>query len=84
MRDTGRQTMLSRAKICSKIIKYPNLPDYRDALVEHDRKQLYYARQHLSDIRNIYAIVTDILHKNITKVWTSGQALTIMMNDKGY
>jgi hypothetical protein len=26
------------------------------------------ARQHLHDLRNIYAVLTDILHKNIAKV----------------
>ena len=38
------------------------------ALKEHDDKQLYIARQNLSDLRNVYAVMTDILHKNITKV----------------
>lgn len=38
------------------------------ALKEHDDKQLYIARQNLSDMRNVYAVVTDILHKNILKV----------------
>lgn len=37
-------------------------------LKEHDEKQLYMARQHLFDLRNIYAVLTDILHKNIVKV----------------
>ena len=38
------------------------------ALKEHDQKQIYVARQNLYDIRNVYAILTDILHKNINKV----------------
>ncbi|KAH9035075.1 proteasome activator pa28 REG alpha/beta subunit [Lactarius hengduanensis] len=38
------------------------------ALKEHDDKQLYIARQNLSDLRNVYAVVTDMLHKNITKL----------------
>lgn len=38
------------------------------ALKEHDEKQLYVARQNLIDLRSIYAILTDILHKNIDKV----------------
>ena len=41
------------------------------ALLEHDEKQLYTARQNLYDIRNVYAILTDILHKNINKVSVS-------------
>jgi hypothetical protein len=38
------------------------------ALNEHDDKQLYIARQNLSDLRNVYAVMMDILHKNISKV----------------
>jgi len=84
MRDCVRQNHLNRAKISSKIIKYPHLEDYavcslpvriyssltfqQLALKEHDDKQLYIARQNLSDLRNVYAVVTDMLHKNITKV----------------
>ncbi|KAI0275331.1 proteasome activator pa28 REG alpha beta subunit [Gloeopeniophorella convolvens] len=70
MRDSVRQNHVNRAKICSKIIKYPHLEDYALALKEHDDKQLYMARQNLSDLRNVYAVVTDILHKNITKLRT--------------
>ena len=42
------------------------------ALKEHDQKQIYVARQNLYDIRNVYAILTDILHKNINKVCRTG------------
>ncbi|KAH9965106.1 proteasome activator pa28 REG alpha/beta subunit [Lactifluus volemus] len=70
MRDCVRQNHLNRAKICSKIIKYPHLEDYALALEEHDDKQLYIARQNLSDLRNVYAVMTDILHKNISKLRT--------------
>jgi hypothetical protein len=38
------------------------------ALKEHDDKQQYLANQHLRDIRNMYATLTDVLHKNISKV----------------
>lgn len=38
------------------------------ALKEHDDKQQYLANQHLRDIRNMYATLTDVLHKNIAKV----------------
>lgn len=68
IRDSIRQHYLARAKICSKLIKYPNIEDYALALREHDEKQLFFARQNLIDIRNIYAVITDILHKNITKI----------------
>lgn len=68
LRDIARTSFLQRAKICSKLIKYPNLEDYTLALKEHDAKQLYMARQHLVDIKNIYAVLTDVIHKNIQKI----------------
>ncbi|EMD41836.1 hypothetical protein CERSUDRAFT_120763 [Gelatoporia subvermispora B] len=68
LRDAARQNFANRAKICSKIIKYPHIEDYILALKEHDEKQLYVSRQNLHDLRNVYAILTDILHKNITKI----------------
>ncbi|KAF8516576.1 proteasome activator pa28 REG alpha/beta subunit [Hysterangium stoloniferum] len=68
LRDHARTNYLQRARICSKLIKYPNIEDYSLALTEHDAKQLYMARQHIVDIKNIYAILTDVLHKNIEKV----------------
>ncbi|TFK56562.1 proteasome activator pa28, REG alpha/beta subunit [Heliocybe sulcata] len=68
LRDNARRDYLERAKICSKLIKYPNVQDYALALKEHDDKQLYCARQDLLDLRNIYAVLTDIIHKNIAKL----------------
>ncbi|KAF8846179.1 proteasome activator pa28 REG alpha beta subunit [Paxillus ammoniavirescens] len=68
IRDSVRQHHLARAKICSKLIKYPNIEDYTLLLKEHDEKQLFFARQNLVDLRNVYAVMTDILHKNITKI----------------
>jgi len=68
IRDAPRQDYIARAKICSKLIKYPNIEDYKLALIEHDNKQLYLARQHLCDLRNVYAVLTDLIHKNISKI----------------
>jgi len=68
LRDSARQGHINRAKICSKIIKYPHIEDYTLALKEHDEKQLYVSRQNLFDLRNIYAVMMDILHKNMTKI----------------
>ncbi|TBU54886.1 proteasome activator pa28 REG alpha/beta subunit [Dichomitus squalens] len=68
LRDAARQDYLTRAKICSKVMKYPHLEDYQLALKEHDEKQLYVARQNLHDLRSIYAVLMDILHKNIEKI----------------
>ncbi|KAF8531935.1 proteasome activator pa28 REG alpha/beta subunit [Gautieria morchelliformis] len=68
LRDETRTNHLNRGKICSKLIKYPNIEDYALALREHDAKQLYMARQHLVDIKNIYSVLTDVIHKNIQKI----------------
>ncbi|KAF4604985.1 hypothetical protein EYR40_003768 [Pleurotus pulmonarius] len=68
VRDAARQDHLQRAHICSKLIKYPHVEDYAASLREHDEKQLYFIRQHLIDIRNIYAVLTDLIHKNISKI----------------
>ena len=38
------------------------------ALKEHDEKQICVARQNLHDLLSIYAVLTDIVHKNIDKV----------------
>ncbi|KAG6821388.1 hypothetical protein H0H93_014185 [Arthromyces matolae] len=38
------------------------------ALKEHDEKQLYIARQHVLDLRNMYAVLTDLMQKNISKI----------------
>ncbi|KZO95977.1 proteasome activator pa28 REG alpha/beta subunit [Calocera viscosa TUFC12733] len=38
---------MNRAKICSKLIKYPNLPDYAEALRRHDEKAFFAIRQNL-------------------------------------
>jgi hypothetical protein len=84
LRDAARQHHLTRAKIASKLIKYPHIDDYtvrrpsiaahpsfiranQIGLREHDEKTLYVARQNLSDLRNIYAVLFDILNKNIQK-----------------
>lgn len=40
------------------------------ALREHDEKQFTAAIQNLHDLRHIYAVMTDIIHKNIAKVST--------------
>ncbi|KAJ7651716.1 proteasome activator pa28 REG alpha/beta subunit [Mycena polygramma] len=68
LRDSARNNYLARAKICSKLIKYPNIEDYTLALKEHDDNQFYLVRQHIIDLRNIYAVLTDLIHKNIAKI----------------
>ncbi|KIY51218.1 proteasome activator pa28, REG alpha/beta subunit [Fistulina hepatica ATCC 64428] len=68
IRDTARQDYLARAKICSKILKYPNIDDYHLSLEEHDERQQYLAREQLTDLRGLYAVITDLIQKNISKI----------------
>lgn len=68
LRDSCRQSHLNRGKMATKMIKYPHVEDYTLALKEYDDKMIYWARQNLFDIRNIYAVLNDILHKNINKI----------------
>ncbi len=44
------------------------MEDYKEALREHDRKSLYRLKMHWTDVRNMYAVVWDILQKNIGKI----------------
>ena len=37
------------------------------ALEEHDKRQIYSARERLREIQNIYAILADVIQKNISK-----------------
>ncbi|KAH8099332.1 proteasome activator pa28 REG alpha/beta subunit [Cristinia sonorae] len=68
IRDTARTHSLERAKICAKLLKYPNLEDYTLALQEHDEKQLYISRRYLIDLIHMYTVITDTIHKNIDKI----------------
>ncbi|KAL5519251.1 hypothetical protein ACEPAH_934 [Sanghuangporus vaninii] len=68
LRDSSRQHHQNRAKLCSKLIKYPNVEDYSLALKEHDEKMLYTARSNLFDLRNLYAVITNLFQKNIAKI----------------
>jgi hypothetical protein len=37
LRNIARDDHLSRAKICSKLIKYPNIADYKVSFAEYER-----------------------------------------------
>jgi len=63
MRDVARKYYIARAKICSKLVKYPDIQDYLMALQEHDEQQLFLARQYLFDIQNIYMALFEMIEK---------------------
>jgi len=57
-----------RAKIVCKVLKYPNLSDYKRAMLELDAKQMLMLKHCLRDIRNNYWILYDVLSKNWSKI----------------
>ncbi|KAF9477512.1 hypothetical protein BDN70DRAFT_810588, partial [Pholiota conissans] len=61
IRSLPGKDYLTRAKLCSKLVKYPTVEDYQNALQEHDEQHLHLAHQCLYDIRNIYIVLVEII-----------------------
>ncbi|XXQ36801.1 Proteasome activator PA28 C-terminal domain-containing protein [Plasmodiophora brassicae] len=61
---------VTRAKIASKMIKYPEVQDYRMAVKELDEKMYVNVRLFCSDLRNNAALLHDLIVKNIEKIRT--------------
>lgn len=58
----------TRADLAAKLVRFPGVKDYAEAIKEHDRKMVYRLKMHLTDMRNMYAVVFDIVKKNIAKI----------------
>jgi len=59
---------LTRAKVVTKLIKYPNVEDYFRAVAEIDEKEFTNIHICIMDLRNNYAILHDLITKNIDKL----------------
>jgi len=59
---------LTRAKVVTKLIKYPNVEDYFRAVAEIDEKEFTNIQICIMDLRNNYAILHDLITKNIDKL----------------
>ena len=57
-----------RAKLANRIKKAPYIFDFIKALLEHDQKEYLSLRLSVVDLRNNYAILYDIISKNIEKI----------------
>ncbi|KAI6655129.1 Proteasome activator complex subunit 3-like isoform X1 [Oopsacas minuta] len=77
--DSLSRYYLSRGKIASKCIKYPGLQDYRIALGEMDEKKFYSLKIVVSELRNLYTTIYDILLKNLEKIKTPRNSNTSSM-----
>ncbi|TKY90945.1 hypothetical protein EX895_000943 [Sporisorium graminicola] len=43
----------ARGDLAAKLVRYPGVKDYAEAIREHDRKTVYRLKMHLTDMRNI-------------------------------
>jgi len=59
---------LTRGKIISKVGKYPQVEDYQKLVGELDEKEFLSLRIVLSEIRNHYASMYDLIIKNMEKI----------------
>lgn len=66
--DQISRYFLSRAKIISKVAKYPHLEDYRRAVQELDEKEYISLWLVMCEIRNRYSSLHDIVIKNLEKI----------------
>lgn len=58
----------NRAKVLSKTVKYPQIEDYRKLVKQLDENEYHYLRRVLTELRNHYAILHDIITKNLDKI----------------
>jgi len=61
---------VTRAKLVSKVLKYPTIQDYRQSVIELDEKEFINLRMCCMDLRNNYAILHDMILKNLEKIKT--------------
>ncbi|EAN33124.2 Proteasome activator pa28 beta subunit family protein [Theileria parva strain Muguga] len=59
---------MARAKLSTKVIKYPNVDDYGEAIRELDEKEWIHIKITKVDMRNNYSMLYDLLCKNWEKV----------------
>ena len=59
---------ITRAKLICKCHKYPGILDYQGAVCELDQKEYVNMRLTLLDLRNNYAILYDLITKNLEKI----------------
>ncbi|OWR41106.1 proteasome activator complex subunit 3 isoform X1 [Danaus plexippus] len=66
--DQISRYFISRAKIVSKVAKYPHIEDYRRAVQELDEKEYLSLWLVMCEIRNRYCSLHDIVIKNLEKI----------------
>ncbi len=57
---------LARAELITKVLKYPGLDDYKNAIIELDEKTFIKTAMVAADLRSLYLLLFDLLSKNLT------------------
>ncbi|OON21591.1 proteasome activator pa28 beta subunit [Opisthorchis viverrini] len=68
MLDFFGDYLMYRAKVASKVCKWPTIKDYRRALCDTDEGAYIRLRMNTRDIRNLYSRLYDVYHKNALKL----------------
>jgi len=66
--DQLSRYFLTRGKMLSKVVKYPAISDYQRCIQELDSKQFVSLRFMLSENRNHYCTMADLINKNMEKI----------------
>lgn len=66
--DQISRYFISRAKVVSKVAKYPHIEDYRRAVQELDEKEFLSLWLVMCEVRNRYSSLHDIVIKNLEKL----------------
>jgi len=59
---------VERGKLVSKVLKWPQISDWRTSVAELDQAQIMDMRFCLVDLKNDYVIIKDLLTKNMDKI----------------
>ncbi len=68
MLENATKYFITRAKLAAKTLKYPFVEDYLQSIHELDEKEFFNLRLCVLDLRNNYAILQDMIVKNIEKL----------------
>ncbi|GMT19404.1 hypothetical protein PFISCL1PPCAC_10701, partial [Pristionchus fissidentatus] len=66
--DQLSRYFVGRAKLLTKVAKYPQVADYRRAILDMDEKQFVNIRLIITELRNHFATLHDMITKNMEKI----------------
>jgi len=66
--DQAARYHVTRAKLISKVAKFPHIEDYRASVEETDEKELLSLRLVVTEVKNHYSTLYDLIMKNKEKI----------------